>query len=408
MTGPADRVGLGARAWAHGQGTRSGAAGGGAREHVVIDHLGRAERPAAGATAACSTPPPCGRSYASPSFQARILIPLEGIQRRVARGSGDPHFLYNPIMSEPASIGGFIVRRTVLGLLTIIAVPALSFVFWSAQIEDGPWTLGGDSPSLLGRLWTYLYDTFIRFDLGRSADLGGGSVSQTIREGLPVDLALVAGALVIGTVTGLGGGLACARRRQSPLARSLRSAALLALCVPVYGAGLIVLTLVASNTGHLPLPFVSGSGQYVPLHEDPLGWLRAMWIPWLILAAPIAAPCLRLTEILLHERADEPYVRTARAKGLSERAVLRRHVLPTAVAPVVSLVGASVGVLVLNVALVEVVFSLDGSFHNLQSAITRLDLPLVQGMVIVATALVVICSAVADGVLLVLERRSGL
>ena len=223
-------------------------------------------------------------------------------------------FRYNHLMrSDPGSMGAFIARRAVLGVLTIIAVPALSFLFWSAQIEDGPWTLGGDSPSLLGRLWTYLGDTFIRFDLGRAATLGAVPVSQTIREGLPVDLALVAGALVIGTVTGLGGGLACARRRQSPLARSLRSAALLALCVPVYGAALIVLTLVSSNTGHVPLPFVSGSGQYVPLHEDPLGWLRAMWVPWLVLAAPIAAPCLRLTEVLLREHRDEPFVRTALA-----------------------------------------------------------------------------------------------
>ena len=307
--------------------------------------------------------------------------------------------------AAPASMGWFIVRRTLLGVLTIIAVPALSFLFWSAQIEDGPWTLGGDSPSLLGRLWTYLGDTFIRFDLGRAATLGAVPVSQTIREGLPVDLALVAGAVVIGTAAGLAGGLACARSGYSRLGRGLRSVALLALCVPVYGAALIVLTLVSSNTGHVPLPFVSGSGQYVPLHEDPVGWLRAMWVPWLILAAPIAAPCLRLTEVLLREHSDEPFVRTARAKGLSERIVLRRHVLPSAAPPVVSFVGASTGVLVLNVALVEVVFSLDGSFHNLQSAVTRLDLPLVQGMVIVATVLVVISGAVADGVLLAMERR---
>lgn len=302
-------------------------------------------------------------------------------------------------------MGLFVVRRVVTGALTIVAVPALSFVFWTVQIEDGPWTLGGESPSVLPRLWTYLEDTFLHFDLGRAADLGAIPVSQTIREGLPVDLALVAGALVIGTLAGLAGGLACANRRRSPLARGLRGAALLALCVPVYGAALIVLTLVSSNTGHVPLPFVSGSGQYVPLREDPLGWLRAMWVPWLILAAPIAAPCLRLTEALLRERSGEPFARTARAKGLPERTVLRRHVLPAAAPPVVAMVGASVGILVLNVALVEVAFSLDGSFHDLRSAVTRLDLPLVQGMVLVATTLVVIGSAVADGVLLALERR---
>ena len=85
---------------------------------------------------------------------------------------------------------------------------------------------------------------------------------------------------------------------------------------------------------------------------------------------------------------------------------MRRHVLPAAAPPVVALVGASVGVLVLNVALVEVAFSLDGSFHEMQSAVTRLDGPLVMGMVLVATVLVVIASAVADGVLFAMERRA--
>ncbi len=310
-------------------------------------------------------------------------------------------------MRAPASMGGFIARRVVAGVLTIIAVPTLSFLFWSVQIEDGPWTLGGDSPSVLGRVWTYLDNTFIHFDLGHTKGIVATPVSRIIREGLPIDLALVAGGLVIGTVAGLVAGLACANHRSSRLANGLRSAAMLSLCIPVYGAALIVLTLVSSNTGHVPLPFVSGSGQYVPLWEDPVGWLRAMWVPWLILAAPIAAPCMRLTEVLLHEHAGEPYIRTARGKGLSERIVMRRHVLPTAAPPVVALVGASVGVLVLNVALVEVAFSLDGSFHEMQSAVTRLDIALVQGMVLVATALVVIGSAVADGVLFAIERRAG-
>ena len=302
-------------------------------------------------------------------------------------------------------MGGFVARRVVAGVLTIIAVPALSFLFWTVQIEDGPWSLGGDHPSVLGRLWTYLGDTFIRFDLGHTKGIVETPVSRMIREGFPIDLALVAGGLVIGTVAGIVGGLVCANRRSSRLANGLRSAAMLSLCIPVYGAALIVLTLVSSNTGHVPLPFVSGSGQYVPLLENPVGWLRAMWVPWLIVAAPIAAPCMRLTEVLLHEHAGEHYIRTARAKGLSDKIVLRRHVLPTAAPPVVSLVGASTGVLVLNVALVEVAFSLDGSFHEIRSAVTRLDLPLVQGMVLVATVLVVIGSAVADGVLFAIERR---
>jgi len=85
---------------------------------------------------------------------------------------------------------------------------------------------------------------------------------------------------------------------------------------------------------------------------------------------------------------------------------MRRHGLPVAAAPAISLLGASVGFLVLYVALVEVAFNLDGSFRNIRTAVTPLDLPLVQGMVLVATVLVVIASTAADGLLLLLERRT--
>ena len=108
---------------------------------------------------------------------------------------------------------------------------------------------------------------------------------------------------------------------------------MLALCIPVYSAALLVLITISSNTGLAPLPFVSGSSQYVPLRDDPLGWLRSIWVPSLVLAAPIAAPCLRLTETMLRESAHEPFVQTARAKGLHERTVMRRHGLPVAAAP---------------------------------------------------------------------------
>jgi peptide/nickel transport system permease protein len=308
-------------------------------------------------------------------------------------------------MNAPSSVGGFMARRALSGAATVVAVPALSFVFWTMQVEDGPWSLGGDRPSVWGRLATYLQDTFIHFELGRSTELGAAPVSQTIRDGLPVDLTLLLGGLILGTLGGVAGGLACVRRRRGALARALRGAATLALCVPVYSAALLTLLLVSSNVGLLPLPFVSGSGQYVALREDPLGWLRAMWVPWLLLAAPIAAPCLRVTETVMRESARDPFIQTARAKGLTERAVLRHHLLPVAATPAVSLAAASIGLLVLNIALVEVAFNLHGSFRNIRTAVTRLDLPLVQGMVLVATILVVIGSTLADLVLLLLERR---
>ena len=102
------------------------------------------------------------------------------------------------------------------------------------------------------------------------------------------------------------------------------------------------------------LPFISGQGDYAPVHQDPIQFLHAMWVPWLLIAFPLAALVLRITEASLREDLQEDFIRTARAKGLSERRVINRHALPVAGPAIAAMTGVNVSTMLINVAVIEV------------------------------------------------------
>jgi peptide/nickel transport system permease protein len=108
---------------------------------------------------------------------------------------------------------------------------------------------------------------------------------------------------------------------------------------------------------------VSWYGGYVPFTHSPLRWLQSLWVPWLVLAAPLAAMVYRMTRASLAEVMSEDFVRTARAKGVRERIVLRRHGLRAALSPVIGLVSVNVALLVTNVIVIERAFNIPGFFR---------------------------------------------
>jgi peptide/nickel transport system permease protein len=151
----------------------------------------------------------------------------------------------------------------------------------------------------------------------------------------------------------------------------------------------------------------------VPFGEDPLRWLQAMWVPWLAIAAPLAAMCHRMTRASLMESVTEDFVRTARAKGLHERAVMGRHALRAAVPPVIGLVSVNIALLVSNVILVEPAFNLPGFFRQAdigqfrgeQSHIPGNDV--IQALVIEASFLIAVTMFLADVLRARLDPRSA-
>ncbi|HSD81335.1 MAG TPA: ABC transporter permease, partial [Solirubrobacteraceae bacterium] len=142
-----------------------------------------------------------------------------------------------------------------------------------------------------------------------------------------------------------------------------------------------------------------------PLTEDPAAWLHALVVPWLVIGAPIGAMALRMTRAAMGDVLEEDFMRTAAAKGLRERTIIRRHAVPAAAAPAVALVGANTALVVTNAILVEQVFDIPGVFRMSTQAMAKGDFPLLQGIVITGALLVVTASFVVDAIHAWLDPR---
>jgi peptide/nickel transport system permease protein len=172
---------------------------------------------------------------------------------------------------------------------------------------------------------------FLHLDFGCAGILAGCPSIHTLWvRGLVYDLWLLAGAVVLGTAGGILAGRWCARWPGSLRARALETAAMAAYCAPVYFVGLLVLYWFNPIYGRIPLPaFFDAEPRWVPMPWDgPWDWFRQLLVPWLLLAAPLAAMCLRLTLSATREALDEDFVRTAAAKGIGPFAIVRRHAAP--------------------------------------------------------------------------------
>lgn len=221
-------------------------------------------------------------------------------------------------------------------------------------------------------------------------------VGHLVRERLPVDLELLAGGVVFGVLAGVVAGRWCAMRPGSWLSRTLFGAASVQLASPPYFLAYAVLIFFAGTSGRYHLPFVSGQGDYVSFHAHPIGHLKAMWVPWIALGLPLAALVLRMTTASLRELLGEDFLRTARAKGISERRIIDRHALPVAAPPIFALAFASIATLFLNVALIEYAFNLPGMLRLLQSAVRSRDVAVMEAIVLEGILLVATANALAD------------
>jgi peptide/nickel transport system permease protein len=292
------------------------------------------------------------------------------------------------------SFAAFALRRVLVLAGVVIVVSAATFVVFHAA---RPERFAGSAP-LAVQLWEFLRHAFLHGDLGRSWDvrLGQRPVSDLLRGGLPASLSLVGGALVAGTVAGGLLGALAALRPRTWTSRAVEGFAALALCAPVYWTALMAVLLFDHQVGivaHLPF---GAPGSYRPLTDDPLHWANALVIPWLVLAAPLAAMVARLLQATLRDAVEEDFVRTAYGKGLRPWRVMTRHAVPVAAAPAINLAGATAATFVTNVVLVEQVFNVPGIFRYAPRAYGQGDLPVLQGIVIAGAILVVLANAAAD------------
>jgi peptide/nickel transport system permease protein len=288
-----------------------------------------------------------------------------------------------------------VAGRLVALAATLVIVPTLFFAMTTALNPLPPGFAPG--PPVLQQIGDFMVRTYLHFDWGNSGPPAYESELSRLLDGLPTDLTLCVSGMLLGALLGLLGGSIAARHPRTVRSRLLMGASAVALSTPPYLFGFAILLLFAPHTGSLiQIPLVSELSDYRLLEAGPASWVKAMWVPCLVVSLPVAAQVLRMTESGLREVLDDDLARTARAKGVRESRVVRRHALPLVAAPVMALAGANTVVLLTNVALMESAFNLPGAFRELQRAVSNNDLAFLQALVLESAIFIVVANFVVD------------
>jgi peptide/nickel transport system permease protein len=316
-------------------------------------------------------------------------------------------------------MAGYVVRRILWGAFLLLVVSALTFlIFYTFPSADPAALRAGRqaTPELIAQIrhslgldrpiyvqyWLYLKNLVLHFDLGFSYQ-NDVSVRSELFARLPATISLTAGAFVIWMLAAIPTGIVSAIRRRSLLDRATMGLALVAISAPVYWLGLLALFLFSNDIGLIHL--LPGAGSYTPLSQDPWQWFTSLLMPWCVLAAAFAAFYARLVRGSMIEVMGEDYIRTARAKGLSERRVVFRHGLRSALTPLVTIAGLDLGVLLGGAILTETVFNIPGVGRFAYDAIVNSDLPAIQGTVLFGAFFIIVANIVVDVLYAFLDPR---
>jgi peptide/nickel transport system permease protein len=262
-----------------------------------------------------------------------------------------------------------------------------------AQIRE---QLGLDQPFLVQAVrW---YGGLLQGDLGRSILLGQ-SVFWATLERVPVTVALSIYALVITLLIGIGTGVIAALRQNSWVDQAAMMFAMLGISVPSFFLGLLFIIWFAVGLGWLP------TGGYIPFTQDPWGWFRTSTMPAVSLALLQVGLLARVTRSTMLEVLRQDYVRTARAKGLPRHLVVGKHALANAMIPITTIVGIVITLLVSGSVVIETLFSIPGIGQLLTSAVLGRDYPMVQGGLLLVTAMLVLVNLGVDMLYAVLDPR---
>jgi peptide/nickel transport system permease protein len=236
---------------------------------------------------------------------------------------------------------------------------------------------------------------FISRDLTSFVNRGVLVIPQ-ILHAVPVTLSLVIGAAIIWMLLGTVMGTASAASRGTAVDPVMTLLGVVGVSIPVYWLGEVVNLFTQSRWHSSVFSWVPPLG-YVGLGENPGQWALHLLFPWLTLAVLYAGIYARVLRGEILGALNEDYVRTARAKGISERRILVRHALRCSLIPIVSLFGLDFGALVGGAALLtEVVFGLPGVGKLTFDALQNVDLPVIMGCVLYAAFFVVLANAVVD------------
>ncbi len=317
-------------------------------------------------------------------------------------------------MGGAGSPSGAVVRRIVWRFFTTLPVIWLvvTVVFLMIHLVPGDPIVqmlgdGATASDIAGLRHAYGLDVPLRVqyarywrglvhgDLGQSLRLHD-SVLHLILQRYPYTLALTVAATVLGVALAVPAGVASARRANRWPDRALGVVSLFGLSFPNFALGPILILVFAIGWGILP---VSGAG------EGAVSFLRHLVLPTVTLGLGMAAILTRMVRTSMLEELGQDYIRTARAKGLSEDAVVYRHALRNALNPVLTVVGLQFGSLLAGAIVTETIFGWPGIGRLTLSAISNRDYALVQGCILAVGLTYVVVNLVTDSVYALADPR---
>ena len=325
-------------------------------------------------------------------------------------------------------MAGFVVRRVLIMILLLLLLTAAVFFLFSLLPADvARLTCGkictdqtialnkarlGLDKSVLEQYWIFLKGLFFGRTFGEGpaavvceAPCLGYSFTRNepvldlIVARLPPTIFLAIGAFILFIIGGVALGVYSALRRGRWQDKGLMGASLIGYSLPSFFIGLVAIYFIIIRWKLLPFP------SYVPPWEDPLQFFQTMLLPWVVLAILYAAFYTRLTRSQMLETLNEDYIRTARAKGLPERVVVRKHALRAGLTPIVTAAGLDLAGLLGGAIILETIFSLPGLGSLAVSAVLDPDLSILVGITLVTATFIIVANLIVDLLYAVIDPR---
>ena len=324
----------------------------------------------------------------------------------------------------------YITRRLFYALATLMAVAAVVYVIFAflpfdpaaltcgqhctpASIAGNRIRLGYDQPIWV-QYWNFIQGLFVGRDYGSGASAfhcpapafgysfnENRCVTEILGETLPVTLSLAVGALILWLIVGVGLGVVAARFRNRWPDTASSVFVLFGISMPVFVSGLFLLIWISIKWKIIPLNL----GGYVSLFTDPYGFWLYFILPWITLAINFAAIYTRFTRSSILEIQGEDYIRTARAKGLTDRKILGKHTMRALVAPIATMASLDFATLIGGAILTETIYNLPGVGRLALRSVFEFDLPVLVATTILTAGVVVIMNLIIDLLYAVLDPR---
>ena len=315
-------------------------------------------------------------------------------------------------------MGRFLARRILFGVVVMWVVATVVFLLYYVSPHDPARLIAGKNATaqtladirlrlglnkpLIDQYGSYL-GRLLHGNLGYSY-FNSEPVSTIVGQDLPVTASLAVGGAVLWLIIGVLAGVLASTRPRSAADRTVTGLALFFYSMPTFLLGELLLLVLFFRLTLLGVHFFPGSG-YVGITQSVGQWAQHLILPWFTLALVTGAVYARLTRGSMLDVMGEDYVRTARAKGLSERRVVYRHGLRAAITPVTTQFGIDLGTLLGGVIITETVYGLPGLGQQIYNSISRQDLPVIIALVLLASAFVVVANIIVDAVYALLDPR---